>query len=100
MNAQMNANPTDAHLSRYLGALASLLVGIGFLALWFWLLPRWLDFDVNLSGVNAWRWLAAGCCWILGFDREEYPEHTKLREMPDRHGRLSVYWSLFTFLLA
>jgi protein-S-isoprenylcysteine O-methyltransferase Ste14 len=44
-------------------ACASLLVGAAFLSLWFWLLPRWLRFDVNLTGVNswswAWRWLAA-----------------------------------------
>jgi protein-S-isoprenylcysteine O-methyltransferase Ste14 len=61
-----------------LTTLASLLVGAAFLALWFWLLPRWLDLDVNLSGPNAWRWLAAipsalgfgvaiRCIWNFGW---------------------------------
>jgi len=39
--------------------LASLLVGAAFLALWFWLLPRWLGFRVEISGAARWRWIAA-----------------------------------------
>lgn len=38
---------------------ASLLVGAGFFALWFWLLPGWLGFHVDLASVAAWRWIAA-----------------------------------------
>jgi protein-S-isoprenylcysteine O-methyltransferase Ste14 len=37
---------------------ASLAVGAGFFALWFWLLPQWLGFRVNLQGAARWRWLA------------------------------------------
>lgn len=77
-NADTNSPRSDAHLNRWLGALVSILVGIGFLSLWFWLLPRWLNFDVNLAGVNAWRWLAAipsalgftvaaRCVWDFGW---------------------------------
>ena len=43
----------------FLTTVASLLVGAAFLSLWFWLLPRWFHLDVNLSGVDAWRWIAA-----------------------------------------
>ena len=46
--------------------IASLLVGAAFLALWFWLLPRWLGFRVDLSGAQRWRWLAAVPS-VLGF---------------------------------
>jgi hypothetical protein len=31
--------------------VASLLVGAAFLALWFWLLPSWLGFEVDTVGV-------------------------------------------------
>ena len=40
-------------------AITSLIVGSGFLALWFWLLPPWLGFRVDLAGVARWRWIAA-----------------------------------------
>jgi protein-S-isoprenylcysteine O-methyltransferase Ste14 len=57
--------------------LASLLVGSAFLGLWFWLLPRWLGFHVDLAGNSALRLLAAfpavigfaiaiGCIWDFG----------------------------------
>lgn len=38
---------------------ASLLVGAGFFTLWFWLLPGWLGFQVNLGSVAPWRWIPA-----------------------------------------
>ncbi len=47
-------------------ALASLAVGAAFFSLWFWLLPSWLHFRVDTSGVARWRWLAA-LPSILGF---------------------------------
>lgn len=50
----------------WLTALASLAVGAGFLALWFWLLPRWLGFRVEMAGAAFWRWLAA-IPSVLGF---------------------------------
>lgn len=34
--------------------LASLIVGLAFLSLWFWLLPPWLGFRVQFTG---WGWL-------------------------------------------
>ena len=53
-------------LSRWLTAFASLAVGTAFFALWFWLLPRWLGFSVQLEGVSGWRGLAAVPS-VLGF---------------------------------
>lgn len=46
--------------------IASLLVGGGFFALWFWLLPPWLGFQVDASGGARWRWIAAVPS-VLGF---------------------------------
>ena len=46
--------------------LASLLVGAGFFALWFWLLPQWLGFQVEAAGAARWRWVAA-IPSVLGF---------------------------------
>lgn len=46
--------------------IASLVVGTGFFALWFWLLPSWLGFRVDTSGVARWRWIAAVPS-VLGF---------------------------------
>jgi protein-S-isoprenylcysteine O-methyltransferase Ste14 len=47
-------------------ALASLAVGTAFFALWFWLLPSWLGFRVDISGAARWRWIAAVPS-VLGF---------------------------------
>ena len=46
--------------------VASLLVGTGFFALWFWLLPGWLGFHVYIASVAPWRWIAAAPS-VLGF---------------------------------
>ncbi len=46
--------------------VAALSVGVAFFSLWFWLLPRWLDFDVRAAGVENWRWIAA-LPSVLGF---------------------------------
>ena len=45
---------------------ASLLVGAGFFALWFWLLPGWLGFQVDMASAAPWRWVAAVPS-VLGF---------------------------------
>src|SRR4029077_17318306 len=53
-------------------------MGAAFLALWFWLLPAWLGFQVDMAGVARWRWIAAvpsalgfavalGCIWGFGW---------------------------------
>jgi protein-S-isoprenylcysteine O-methyltransferase Ste14 len=47
-------------------AVASLAVGAAFFALWFWLLPRWLGFSVEMAGAARWRWLASVPS-VLGF---------------------------------
>src|SRR5580704_18777666 len=47
-------------------AVASLTVGAAFLALWFWLLPSWLGFQVDKEGAARWRWIA-GVPAVLGF---------------------------------
>ena len=63
---------------RWLTTIASLAVGAAFLALWFWLLPGWLGFQVDLSGPARWRWIAAvpsalgfavalRCIWDFGW---------------------------------
>jgi len=41
-------------------------VGTAFFALWFWLLPPWLGFRVDVSHVAQWRWIAA-LASVLGF---------------------------------
>jgi protein-S-isoprenylcysteine O-methyltransferase Ste14 len=60
-------------------AIASLSVGAGFLALWFWLLPGWLGFRGEYaSGVAGWRLIfvipaalgfavAIKCMWDFGW---------------------------------
>jgi protein-S-isoprenylcysteine O-methyltransferase Ste14 len=50
----------------WLTTIASLAVGAAFLALWFWLLPSWLGFQVDTTGAARWRWLAAVPS-VLGF---------------------------------
>ena len=51
--------PVRHHGDSWLSAIASLLVGCAFFALWFWLLPRWLGFTVEAAGNAGWRWIAA-----------------------------------------
>jgi protein-S-isoprenylcysteine O-methyltransferase Ste14 len=46
--------------------IASLAVGIAFFALWFWLLPYWLNFRIDTAAVARWRWIA-GLPSVLGF---------------------------------
>lgn len=47
-------------------AIAALSVGAAFFSLWFWLLPRWLGFDVAAAEAAHWRWIAA-LPSVLGF---------------------------------
>ena len=69
--AQENSRP-------WLRAVASLLVGFAFLALWFWLLPSWLGFQADSVRATGWRWLAVipsalgfavalRCVWDFGW---------------------------------
>jgi len=70
--------PAIAQPPSWLTTIASLCVGALFLALWFWLLPRWLGFEVEPAGLKQWRWLAAipsmlgfavalRCVWDFGW---------------------------------
>jgi protein-S-isoprenylcysteine O-methyltransferase Ste14 len=60
------AEAAPVHGNRSLTLLASLAVGASFFALWFWLLPGWLGFQVEMAGEARWRWLAA-IPSVLGF---------------------------------
>jgi len=53
----------DSHWPK---TIASLLVGAGFFALWFWLLPSWLGFEVEAAAGAPWRWIGAVPS-VLGF---------------------------------
>jgi protein-S-isoprenylcysteine O-methyltransferase Ste14 len=64
--AQSTQAPSAGHGNRWLTAVASLAVGVAFFSLWFWLLPRWLGFSVEMAGAARWRWLAAVPS-VLGF---------------------------------
>ena len=55
--------PGVAHRDRWPTAVASMAVGGAFFALWFWLLPQWLCFQVEMAGEAHWRWL---CCPSVG----------------------------------
>jgi protein-S-isoprenylcysteine O-methyltransferase Ste14 len=52
--------------ANWLVTAASLAVGAAFLGLWFWLLPPWLGFQVDLEGAARWRSVAAVPS-VLGF---------------------------------
>jgi protein-S-isoprenylcysteine O-methyltransferase Ste14 len=65
INEESRNTPAAAGI-RWVTAAASLAVGAAFFSLWFWLLPRWLGFNVETTGVARWRWLAAVPS-VLGF---------------------------------
>jgi protein-S-isoprenylcysteine O-methyltransferase Ste14 len=75
-----NAGTTQQpdHTQHWPTALASLIVGAVFLALWFWLLPGWLGFQVDIASIAHWRWIAVipsvfgfavalRCIWDFGW---------------------------------
>jgi protein-S-isoprenylcysteine O-methyltransferase Ste14 len=64
--------------------VAALVVGGMFFALWFWLLPQWLDFRPEATSAAPWRWLAAvpsvlgfavalRCVWDFGWTGQGTP---------------------------
>lgn len=61
-----NSVKASSHADKPWRAIASLAVGSGFFTLWFWLLPQWLGFHVQLAGGARWRWLAV-LPSVLGF---------------------------------
>src|SRR5580698_9589224 len=77
-NGDIGRVPAPAPGAHWPTAIASLAVGIAFFALWFWLLPQWLGFRVEMAGAARWRWLAAlpsvfgfsvalRCIWDFGW---------------------------------
>lgn len=60
-----SVRPADLE-SQWPATIASLLVGTAFFALWFWLLPPWLGFRVDVARVAQWRWIAV-LPSVLGF---------------------------------
>jgi protein-S-isoprenylcysteine O-methyltransferase Ste14 len=75
--------PQSAGRGSLPAALASLAVGAGFLALWFWLLPAWMGFQRD-AGIGMWRWLgivpaalgfavAIRCMWDFGWSGRGTP---------------------------
>jgi len=55
-----------SHEQHWPTTVAALAVGTAFFSLWFWLLPQWLGFQVEMAGIAHWRWIAA-LPSILGF---------------------------------
>ena len=67
MTSGQAASSSDPHRgANWLTALASLVVGALFFALWIWLLPGWLGFHFDALDVPSWRWMAAVPS-VLGF---------------------------------
>lgn len=58
-------HPTE-HGTDWATTIASLMVGLAFFALWFWLLPGWLGFRAEAVQSQPWRWIAAVPS-VLGF---------------------------------
>jgi len=61
-----NEPSVEPNGSVWLTTVASLAVGAAFFALWFWLLPGWLGFDVAAVRKARWRWIGAVPS-VLGF---------------------------------
>jgi protein-S-isoprenylcysteine O-methyltransferase Ste14 len=66
ISGQAGASQSSNRDTNWPTAVASLAVGAGFLALWFWLLPPWLGFQLDTLGVARWRWIAVVPS-VLGF---------------------------------
>lgn len=58
--------PVNSHEQHWSPAIVALAAGTAFFSLWFWLLPPWLGFRVQMTGTAHWRWLAA-IPSVLGF---------------------------------
>src|SRR6516225_5791985 len=78
LNRQTGASQVTNRGAQCLATVASLAVGASFFALWFWLLPSWLNFRVDAMGVVGWRWIGAAlsgfgfavalrCIWDFGW---------------------------------
>ena len=63
---QSGSVPAAGQGDRWPTTVASLIVGLAFFSLWFWLLPQWLGFRAEMAGAAHWRWLAV-IPSVLGF---------------------------------
>src|SRR5580692_1032275 len=61
-----NGPAMESDGAAWLTTVASLAVGAAFFALWFWLLPGWLGFEVGAVSGARWRWIGAVPS-VLGF---------------------------------
>jgi hypothetical protein len=52
MGAQDKGAPAGGRGEQWLSTIAALTVGVAFFSLWFWLLPGWLGFRVELAGTG------------------------------------------------
>ena len=66
MTTHTGAAPARSDSAYWSAAIASLLVGLAFFSLWFWLLPQWLGLHVAAARSEPWRWLFA-IPSVLGF---------------------------------
>ncbi len=66
MTPHSGAAPAPRSGSHWPTAVASLIVGLAFFSLWFWLLPEWLNLHVEATHAEPWRWLFAVPS-VLGF---------------------------------
>src|SRR6202142_3964461 len=66
MTGQVGAARGTDHDSHWPTALASVVVGGLFFALWIWLLPSWLGIQIDAAGTARWRWIGA-LPSVLGF---------------------------------
>ena len=66
VNSQTGSMQHNDGTTRWVTAIASLMVGTAFFALWFWLLPSWLGFQTAGASALGWRWIAAVFS-VLGF---------------------------------
>lgn len=66
MTARSGTAPAVEHGNRWPTAIASLLVGLAFFSLWFWILPKWLGLHAKAVQAEPWRRLFA-IPSVLGF---------------------------------
>ena len=76
-NRSLDSGRQESSANDWPAILGSLAMGAIFLAIWFWLLPPLLGFQVDTSGAARWRWIAAApsalgfavalrCIWDFG----------------------------------
>lgn len=78
MATHSGAAPPPSSGERWLTAIGSIIIGLAFFGLWFWLLPPLLGLDVEAVESQPWRWsavipsvfgfaVALRCVWDFGW---------------------------------